>query len=908
MVSLRVDDSPTQALADIARGACAVAGIDSNPWKAVRGDWKSAVAMTVEIVDETSAWVLLDDVHKLPLPARDEFLSTIAAYARKSKWLATSRELPTRPELDNHVFRLPVMSTDDLSALARARLPSASNRVVADAVQAAAGSPWHLLQVTAATRTVSAESISIIAELPEGSRALLETLAVLKTPLPLDDLLRLVPSLTFRETEHVERLGLIENVSTGFRLHDVARPLVENEVGQSRIDTLALATARTLATAEDIHAALEAVRIFLEHDALNAAWAILRTREDQLITEGYASQLWHLLKAVRDERFRSMQIRIAVAAADPAVLDIVPEPGASDFDGRLAWSQALFLRKRDTALSSYAKTLADDAATAGRNDIAFEAGMLAGLSLLRATSVEAEAIVRSLRPATASHEARQAALLSVVYAGRGDREQAVCFAEKAIRQLPHADNDTVREVVDHLSSTYLSLGLIDRAKTVFDRWLPDIDKTPLLTLRDRFALLTFFHVNTFGGRFERARALRAGLEALTAHSDVLWLTQALADFPLDIAVGNFEGIYERIDRAVAGSGEIAATDYQKSWFLAYRVHAAMLFAESRGVGENEEPSRTIREDSAQHLKIMKRLHQIREAESISAEVPSFREVPSFEDAQCWLEILRAMHALRQRRAQDAETHARTAMRSSERSGDGMLELEARAALCDVLLASDSVRDLRTESQALARRAKEAGSPRFEHEARFFSLCASKDPLDLAALFALATVEQVAPVASRRARCLIGAPANRDRIDELVLAAIASHVGQSPIDRVGPSAVGNWDHESWGIDDVRQAVILPGARVVDLAKRPTLWQALIALADRGGTIDSAELFSSIWKMGDFHPLRHAARVYKTIHDLRLGIEDDPEHPTRVITTETGYALGTEATVWRRRVTEKPAKRY
>ncbi|MBI3073204.1 MAG: hypothetical protein HYY84_13910 [Deltaproteobacteria bacterium] len=899
VVSLRASESPMQALADIVRGACQVAGIDSNPWSAVRGDWESALAMTIEIVDETGAWIFLDNLHAMPLRERDDLLHAVAKYARKkSKWIATTRERPLHTDLDAHLFCLPAMSDDDLSRLVRARLPSASERAVAHSVKAASGSPWRLIQIIAAKRAAATGADGILAGLSEASCAFVKTLAVLDGALSPQFVSGLGPAPSDGEMERLERLGLIEETPAGYRLHDVARPLVEAEIGQPVIDAHAPDVARALAQVDESAVAMEAIRIFLAHRERDAALTLLRTRDERLITEGYGTQLWHLLQSVRDERFSRTQLRAAVAAADPLVLDIVREPDASEFDARLAWVRAVSLRQRGASLGSVARCLADDAVKAKKTDIAFEAGMIAGLALRLSANAKAERIVRRVPSGTAAQAARQMALLAAIVGMRGDRQQGDLLVAKVMPLLAKLDAESLIEVANRICSHYLYFGLIRRAREFFDRWLPDIERRPVLTVGDRFSLVTFYCVNVFGGDFRRAAALRDETKVLMALSDILRLAQATLDIPLDLAVGNFANFHERITRNIELCDGTPGSNHNRKWFLACRVQMAILYAEPYSVSEPGVESNEYMGSGALHLKATLLLQAMHQFDDVPTEIPSDPEFDGIEDEQCWLLIARSVHVLRMNRMGLAGRFAHTAVRNAEVNGIGIVELEARAALCDVLCASGAFRELRAEAGALAKRAREAGSPRFEHEAEFFVFAASKDSAKLATLMMLARLEDVAPVAMRRARCLLGAAANRDRVDNLVLAAIARRAQAFRIETTRGPVAGEWDPESWGIDDVERCVVLPGNRVVDLGTRETLWKVLAALAGNGGMMETAALFSSTWNIGDFHPIRHGKRLHKVIHDLRLLIEDDPARPKRLITTETGYAFGQEAAVFRR----------
>ncbi len=100
----------------------------------------------------------------------------------------------------------------------------------------------------------------------------------------------------------------------------------------------------------------------------------------------------------------------------------------------------------------------------------------------------------------------------------------------------------------------------------------------------------------------------------------------------------------------------------------------------------------------------------------------------------------------------------------------------------------------------------------------------------------------------------------------------------------------------GIDERSRSAWLPGRRCL-LADRPLLFRILRAVADAGGAIDKEALVQRAWEQRDYHPLRDDARLHTAIRALRRLLEDDPAHPTRLVTTEDGYALGREGPVRR-----------
>jgi hypothetical protein len=163
-------------------------------------------------------------------------------------------------------------------------------------------------------------------------------------------------------------------------------------------------------------------------------------------------------------------------------------------------------------------------------------------------------------------------------------------------------------------------------------------------------------------------------------------------------------------------------------------------------------------------------------------------------------------------------------------------------------------------------------------------------IDFVTLQELASAEDTAPSASRRARALLGDATRRlDKLDEHVVAS--ARAGKAEIISVRTNdAVGR----GWGLDVIRRIVWLPDGRVVSLAKHELLMRTLEAIGRRGGTATFEELAVDAWKVRTFHPLDDGNRIRVALHRLRALIEDDPARPQRILlrSNQSAYELGPE----------------
>jgi hypothetical protein len=160
-------------------------------------------------------------------------------------------------------------------------------------------------------------------------------------------------------------------------------------------------------------------------------------------------------------------------------------------------------------------------------------------------------------------------------------------------------------------------------------------------------------------------------------------------------------------------------------------------------------------------------------------------------------------------------------------------------------------------------------------------------VDPAAIEAIAAEIDVAPIAARRARALLGGHPPLDAVDRAVVAALRARRGLAGLSVV-VSPEPEWA-PGWRWEEGALRVVLPDGRGVDLVSRSVQAALLSALA-RAGAASKEELVRAAWGVREYHPLRDDKRLQVAIRALRETVEDDAREPRRVVTTASGYALG------------------
>ena len=234
-----------KVLAESARASVDLAAVASDP--------EALTEAAIDIAEEAELWVVIDDAHHADAGEMGELLTMLSAYARRSRWLVTSRMEPKASALAGQVLPVGAMGEGELIQLARG-LTEAEGTTDADlhrAIAASAGSPWFLHQYVVAGPSQLEESRArLLGDLPDAVHAFLDVMSALQIPLPEDVLSELAPLPTPALLAGLERRGVLHRDASGLRLHDVVAEWLAPS-GTARPTRELERIAATLATRDD---------------------------------------------------------------------------------------------------------------------------------------------------------------------------------------------------------------------------------------------------------------------------------------------------------------------------------------------------------------------------------------------------------------------------------------------------------------------------------------------------------------------------------------------------------------------------------------------------------------------------------------------------------------------------------
>ncbi len=119
-----------------------VQGLQQVAWAEVLNDDDAIGGALIDLAESGGWWVLLlDDLHHVPASAADRLLALLARYARRSRWIVTSRTAPQSAELRPQVLHLGGLEEQ---ALRERRGVVPASCLKRGTGGARAGSPWGL--------------------------------------------------------------------------------------------------------------------------------------------------------------------------------------------------------------------------------------------------------------------------------------------------------------------------------------------------------------------------------------------------------------------------------------------------------------------------------------------------------------------------------------------------------------------------------------------------------------------------------------------------------------------------------------------------------------------------------------------------------------------------------------------
>ncbi len=125
VLQLRVPQENQGLLVEILRVLAVVQEVKID-WSVALSDPEYALVTAIDLADEGSWWVVLEDLHLAPWQDAQHTLEMLAQYARRSRWIVTSRLRPAH-HMGGQVIELQAMETDALAAIATSWIPNASD-------------------------------------------------------------------------------------------------------------------------------------------------------------------------------------------------------------------------------------------------------------------------------------------------------------------------------------------------------------------------------------------------------------------------------------------------------------------------------------------------------------------------------------------------------------------------------------------------------------------------------------------------------------------------------------------------------------------------------------------------------------------------------------------------------------
>jgi hypothetical protein len=830
--------------------------------------------LAIDLVEARNAIVVLDDVHHV-IAEVAPWLSAIACYARRGVWIATSRIEPRSPELaaatSGQVIHLGPISAAQLVKLARLLEPSITHSEATRIAKSAAGSPWKLRQLVSGRRAES-----------DTTRTLLAALSVVDRPISEQALSGALGTSIKGATRDLVRSGMVETVGGGYRLHDVARPLVD----ATHDEALPMVTALSAGSSDD---AIEALQLALQRGDEKRALSVCKVAFDAMLRAGKAATLWKLIGARQAPAFGSYKLRAAVQLADVKVTTVLDEPPKGALRDRLLWARALFVEAKGALAIEAAQALERDAAKSGDRLLTFWAVLQHAMSARVHQGPERGLLLlERASPVDDATRALGVALRAFWLAESGHIDEATRLLDRTAQADGPLETPLAEDILGgpldffvryYRMAAFMECGHLQRAHDELTRGRPSLDADDHLRASyvqlDGIANLSIARGELTAATQILERLLRAAPSGATTYHTIA----RLLDVERRIAQGEFSAVPRDLARLLDETRETNALVHAWCIDTRERLDVVQAVRDELPLDHNASSLGSV----AQSVLAMRRA--LRRARwRAHPVVPEPIDVEGTIVRGLALAVCDVFAD-----GSHAEAHARHAVDVAVLHGWGIRECEARALLADVLIVQGEPSKALAEARALTRRAAGMTAPRFETDARFVVAMLEPPSPDVATLEALATAGDVSPCASRRARAILGdSTAPLDAMDERVLAA-TQQGAKAVILRLGATES---SRRGWGLDARRAAVWLPDGKHVSLARHALLAKTLEVLARYGGEASFETLAREVWNRRVYHPLHDANRVRVTLHRLRALVEDDPRKPKRLVLVGSSYRFGDE----------------
>jgi len=872
------EDPRVQVIGALARAQ----GLERGSWANI-GDDKDAIGgALVDLAESGGWWILLDDLHQSPVAAADRLLALLARYSRKSRWIVTTRSTPQQPELSHQIIHVGGLDEGALRVLAAGYAPGLTEAQLQHAIDASGGSPWMLQQVLMSPEGGEGED-RLLGGLPAGGRQFLEALVTVDRALPLDALRTFTPLPVLDVVQAMVKRGLIQRTYDGYRLHDVVRRILVSAAAPGRVGLSPVDAGRPLACHADPEATLEGARLLLCSGAIDEVIQTLERFGTQLIDQGHAPRLWQLLQLCDDVRLNRWRLCCAVSLAQPALLMRLPAPAAADpVPVRLLWARGLLIQGKYEAVLGLTRALRAQAAADTNAGLAGEAGLVEVEALVeQGGEEEAINVITGLPPAPDGDERaiRESWLvLCLAFLGRQDE------AGQRLAPLWAGRSEHPSRVTWQLTLNLArALRLLDRYREGFDASQAVLS----MSIPNERMLRTHFISAISAGHFQEAGQVLGRMEPFSPARSPIRALHSACTILYRLAVGALQGIdhlISSVKQELIAAGDVVRLEVVLQWERGLRITRGEPLTPLAGEDHVGRPTFWTQFSAEAWRMRAEGLPPRRLAEMHDSCSAAGSHQLLLEELEFTAQFLSGDVSTAIRRCADA-------VQNAEEMGYRHRELLLRQTHCDMVLVGGDATALKQAVEGFYALATACHSPGFQEDARFFAALLPPNNVDWVQLDRLAERGDAAPIASRRARALLGEQAPLDAIDRRVLAALRERRGVVPARSLERSAR---EHSSgmspvWGLADEGCRVWLRGGACPSFTDRPQLWSILVCLFDHGGEASKEQLVQEVWALVDYHPLRHDNRLHVAIHKLRVLIEEDPKQPRRLVTTADGYAL-------------------
>lgn len=842
--------------------------VEDLAWRELRADPDALISVALDLAEHAGRWVVIEDLDHAEPTECAHLLARLARYGRRTRFLATAREpiggLPR--DLVDQCLALGPMPRADLSRLAQHLDPERAAELAPSWLEQASGSPGRLRRAISGAIEIGA--------LPPDDLARLAMLATLQVPLPLDVTLRLMPGKV--AMGDLERRGLVEISERGIRIRDRARDFVPPALaGSEAVRRFALAALETCAGADDPTTIFEAVRLACFAGRADKAREVLERAAPALLAAGFGVRLQRIVATSQEPVLDAWRMQLSLATDDPVMLDAIAPPASTD-DLELAvlWATVLLARGKIEEAAAEARAVWRRACDAGDHGAAASVGIVLARALNNLRQHEESLVITSaIEPPALADRAERDAIAVTALGELGRHDEMRARLSEVAQTLGRLSMPQRAGVGQALARALYNAGQLRDAARLLDA-VAEGNRPGMPPVMGR--LLPFLRACIAIDMGDTLRG-RAELDQLAPYvGKLLGPYYANARAMLALIDGDIDGI----ERWVADQEAPPLEPWVRSEREALRLAVREL---KRLPAEDLAPTSGQKRGVFGPLAQLRRAHvDLHAGEQSPQEVCESLPSPEHPELSILADIVRADAAIASSDPRSATKIAAAARRRAKEIGYAAHTARALQGLCDAALVAGDQTGLERSLDELESLAREMPSRRFAGVASWYRATLA---FDVAALEAIAGSRR-APDVALRASAQLGDDTLLGSVDRIVLAAHAARVGWRPPGVVDKSAVG----ERWGIDEPRAALWFEDGASLDLSKQRALFKLIVCLARRGGRATKEQLVEDAWDEPSYHPLRHDNRLHAAVRKLRLRIEQDAATPSRLLTTEDGYALG------------------